>query len=647
MRPQWIGGVSPPPFFLAGARMQAEQRQPWQQLRDHYLATGAIEAAEHRTHVSPAFLIPKASGGWRLVVDLRRLNSYCVPLRCRFETLRALGRLARRGDWMVSFDLQDGYHCVPIHPDARRFFTFQVGGEYFQCSALPFGWLNAPFVFTKVMRPLVAYLRAPAAAAAEQQQRQLRRGRQQQQQQRCAHRAQRVRPVTTGPLHLRTAGIRLLPYLDDFLCLLPTEREAHEAATFVQRTLASLGLLWHPTKSRWQPTQSLAHLGLQVDTRRGQFQVTPERQRRLRASAKALLCDAARYRRAVRARAVAQFAGLAVATALAIPAARFYLRSLYDALNTKKSWAANVVLSRQCLRDLEWWLDLPARSTRRAIWRDPATATLHCDASGFAWGAVLNQVTPARGFWSQAERLYHITWKELAAVHRAVVTFLPHLRDREVRLFEDNQAVVSVLRGLSSRSAAMMAELRRLWAVLDAHDVRLRPEYIRSADNVAADGLSRLQLREDDLRLHPSRFSEADRWWGPHTTDCFASQQNRQVPRYFSEYADPETAGVDAFARSIADWRAHNNWANPPWRLLSQLVHHLEVSGAACTVVAPYWRAQPWFGPLLAITRRYVVWEPAPDIFLPGHLGGEGAVGPPAWRVIVCRVPLRPQRRRP
>jgi hypothetical protein len=152
-------------------------------------------------------LVPKSGGGWRLIVDLCKLNLSCVPHRCRYETLRVLGRLARKGDWMTSFDLKDGYHCMAIHPQLRRYFTFHMDGEFFQCATLPMGWLNSPFVFTKVMRPMVAYLRSPAARVRQR-----------------AMPAQR--PVSTGPCELRTVGLRVLPYLDDFLCLARTQEDA-------------------------------------------------------------------------------------------------------------------------------------------------------------------------------------------------------------------------------------------------------------------------------------------------------------------------------------------------------------------------------------------------------------------------------------
>jgi hypothetical protein len=47
-------------------------------------------------------------------------------------------------------------------------------------------------------------------------------------------------------------------------------------------------------------------------------------------------------------------------------------------------------------------------------------------------------------------------------VRLAVLSFLPLMRGRKVLMHEDNQAVVAVLSHLTSRSPAMMDELRKL-----------------------------------------------------------------------------------------------------------------------------------------------------------------------------------------
>jgi hypothetical protein len=71
-----------------------------------------------------------------------------------------------------------------------------------------------------------------------------------------------------------------------------------------------------------------------------------------------------------------------------------------------------------------------------------------------------------RSTWSLARgRLttsYHITWKELKALRQAFLSFMPLLRGRKLLMHEDNQAVVVALSHLTSRSQAMMGELRKL-----------------------------------------------------------------------------------------------------------------------------------------------------------------------------------------
>ena len=95
-----------------------------------------------------------------------------------------------------------------------------------------------------------------------------------------------------------------------------------------------------------------------------------------------------------------------------------------------------------------------------------------------------NGTTPARGFWRPHQLVHHITLLELKAVRLTMEMFLDELRGHRVRLYEDNQAVMHILNNVTTRSSAIMAELRKLWRLLDENDIDLRAEYIRSAANV-------------------------------------------------------------------------------------------------------------------------------------------------------------------
>ena len=219
-----------------------------------------------------------------------------------------------------------------------------------------------------------------------------------------------------------------------------------------------------------------------------------------------------------------------------------------------------------------------------------------------------------------------------------VETFLDQLRGRRVRLFEDNQAVVTILTNATTRSPELMRELRKLWHLLDHNGIELQAEYIRSAANTWADGLSRMK-DDNDWRLHPRLLKEMDVRWGPHTVDRFATANNAHLPRYNAAYLDPLCEAVDAMAQ---DWRWERTWVNPPWELLSEVVAKLEQSGAAATVVAPCWPNAPWFPQLAALSDEIEILLPRRDLFLPGRLGSSEPVGKPGWRVMLCRVKGRP-----
>jgi hypothetical protein len=123
------------------------------------------------------------------------------------------------------------------------------------------------------------------------------------------------------------------------------------------------------------------------------------------------------------------------------------------------------------------------------IFRAVETAYLHCDSSGYGWGAFLNECVEARGFWSGKDKEQHIPFKELKAVRCAIKSFLPELKRRRLLLHEDNQSVVGVLNHLTSRSPTMMSELRKLFLLTEENDIRIRTQCIRSMAKIWADKL--------------------------------------------------------------------------------------------------------------------------------------------------------------
>ena len=75
---------------------------------------GAVEPAPPSPgFYNHMFVVTKASGGWRPIIDLSTLNLSVVKTWFQMETAQSVLCSSRRNNWMVSIDLKDAYLQVP------------------------------------------------------------------------------------------------------------------------------------------------------------------------------------------------------------------------------------------------------------------------------------------------------------------------------------------------------------------------------------------------------------------------------------------------------------------------------------------------------------------------------------------------------
>ena len=103
---------------------------------------------------SRVFLVPKRSGGWRLVIDLSVLNEFLVQRTFEMDTLVRVKQALRPGMWVTSLDLSDAYHHIPIKQPDQKFLCFQVGATRYMYMVPPFGLTTAPWAFTEVVKQI-------------------------------------------------------------------------------------------------------------------------------------------------------------------------------------------------------------------------------------------------------------------------------------------------------------------------------------------------------------------------------------------------------------------------------------------------------------------------------------------------------------
>lgn len=129
---------------------------------DAWVANGFVRelspaAAAQAPDVSPTFVVhyPKD----RLVVDLSAKNAYMEDRPFTYDNLPRFASQLLPGDHLVSWDISDAFMHIPLSPADQRRLCFRVGDRFFFPLVLPFGMKLSPFVFTKVLRPVVGALR--------------------------------------------------------------------------------------------------------------------------------------------------------------------------------------------------------------------------------------------------------------------------------------------------------------------------------------------------------------------------------------------------------------------------------------------------------------------------------------------------------
>ena len=112
---------------------------------------------------STLFLVPKKRDQMRSVINLKKLNEWVTPQHFKMEGMGTLKELLRTNNWMVKVDLKDAYFTIPVHPSHHPYLRFMVGQEHYQFTCLSFSLSCAPWVFTKVMKPIAIFLRSMGA----------------------------------------------------------------------------------------------------------------------------------------------------------------------------------------------------------------------------------------------------------------------------------------------------------------------------------------------------------------------------------------------------------------------------------------------------------------------------------------------------
>ena len=182
-------------------------------------------------------------------------------------------------------------------------------------------------------------------------------------------------------------------------------------------------------------------------------------------------------------------------------------------------------------------------------------------------------------------------FRELLAVYLALLSFRDSLFGKSLEILSDNVTVVALINKLGSSDSRLDAIAQNIWSFAFKYQLMLVAHHIAGCFNVCPDALSRIPLRHE-WTLHSSVFQQLESIFGPHTVDRFASLSTARLPVYNSRFRDPATSGVDALGQR--DWHQHNNFVNPPFRMVPRVLDVVEAQRVTATLIAPLWPGQLW-----------------------------------------------------
>lgn len=583
---------SPPELFVGESQSAVIEAEVHSLLQKN-----AIEEASVVGFISSIFAIPKKSGGFRPVINLRALNKFVVYEHFKMEGIPTVKNLIQPNDWLVKLDLSDAYLTVPVHSSHKKFLQFRWGGRVFQFRCLPFGLSSAPRVFTKLLKPIMAYL--------------------------------------------RRQGIRLVIYLDDILIMNSCPAALVKDLLLVRSTLEEVGFLINIAKSVLSPTQQLEYLGLLIDSTTMSLALTESKVTSIISACQKLLSA-----KEFPIWDISSLLGNFTWATTAVPFAQAHFREIQRLyLKEFKSSGGDLThktsLSPEARKDLLWWVQqLKLHSGKSFLSSDP-DLVIFSDASLSGWGAACGNIRTG-GQWDLSESICHINDLELKASFLALKYFAAAARDCAVLLNLDNTTAVAYINkkgGTKSASLSSLAVEIATWC--EQRRISLVALHVPGILNVVADMESRRShVDNGDWKLDHSLFQKIAERWLPKV-DLFALRWNAQLPLFVTWHPQEGAWRTDAFS---LNWRFIEGFAFPPFNLIGNCLRKVREDGAHLILVCPYWSSQPWYPLLLEMAVDIPLVLPFNKFLLTSQRGEphpliqNNALCLIAWRLSGCAI---------
>nr|CAH7764024.1 unnamed protein product [Callosobruchus chinensis] len=529
---------------------------------------GAVSkvVASRNQFISNIFLTPKKDGSKRLIINLKALNGFVINKHFKLEDHKTVARLIKPNCFMSTIDLKDAYFLLPVKKSRRKYLRFRFKGTFYEFNCLPFGLSCAPRIFTKLLKPVLALLRAK--------------------------------------------GLISNLYLDDFLLMGNSFEACQSNVKQTIEVLEKLGFIINYPKSSLIPKQNATYLGFLYNSSKMSISLPVNKQIRIKK-----LINKFQKKKTCIIRDFAKLVGTLVSCCSAIPYSWLYIKSFerekYIALRANKDcYNAKMSLNAALVDDFIWWSSHVSFS--KSLSPPVFVLEIFSDASTTGWGIFCNG-QKTHGYWTDRERSLHINCLELLAAIFGLKCFASEFSNSCILCRIDNTTAIACINRMGSVQYPKLNKISNsLWKWLEKKNLYVFASYIKSSDNLEADKESRSLKDETEFELNPIIFNQIVNIFGKPQIDLFASRDNTKCDTFISWRKDPDSLAVDAFTLK---WRNLNFYAFPPFSQILRVLQKIEMDQAEGIVVVPRWVTQPWYPHFMSLLKSEPIYfSPKEDL---------------------------------
>ena len=134
-------------------RMAPSQKEEMQKMVNQQMNQGLIEETQEGAWASPALLVKKPNGSFRMVIDYRALNAATIPKILRAprldDVLDSVGETKPK--FFSVLDCTQGFHQIPLDPSSRNKTAFLTPHGKYRYKTMPQGLKTASATFQALM----------------------------------------------------------------------------------------------------------------------------------------------------------------------------------------------------------------------------------------------------------------------------------------------------------------------------------------------------------------------------------------------------------------------------------------------------------------------------------------------------------------